>query len=186
MADTYTGERFILNYQDYCALPNDGRRHAILDAELVVSPSPKTRHQPALLNLCRIIEQHVRTGTLGRVFVAPLDVILHDSSVVPPDLNYVSDENLDFVGEDNIRGIPDLLVEVLSPTNPELDLRDKRQLYARHGVAWYWIVDPYEKTMLELERSADTEREESRPSGNATFTPTLFADMSIPLVEVWS
>lgn len=186
MADMLTGERIILNYQDYCALPNDGRRYEILDGELVVSPPPKTRHQEVLQNLFRVVDSHVRTHRLGRVYLAPYDVVLHESSVVQPDLIYVSNANLEIIGEDNIRGVPDLLVEVLSPSNPELDLRDKRQLYARRGVPWYWIVDPDERTVLELERRGDTYREVSRPGGHAVFTPILFAGLNIPLAEVWS
>jgi Uma2 family endonuclease len=186
MTDMLTGERIILNYRDYCALPNDGRRYEILDGELSVSPSPKTRHQRVAFKLGRILSAHVPKFALGEILMAPLDVVLDDFSVVQPDLIFVAKANLEIIGEDNIRGAPNLLVEVLPPTNPDLDLRDKRQLYAKHGVPWYWIVDPDERTVLELERLGDTYREVSQPGGHAVFTPIVFARMNIPLAEVWS
>ena len=70
MADVSMGERIVLNYQDYCALPNDGRRYEILDGELVVSPSPKTRRQRIAFKLGKLLSDHVQQLQLGEVFVA--------------------------------------------------------------------------------------------------------------------
>lgn len=186
MADTYAGNRIILTYEDYCALPDDGRRYEILAGELIVSPSPKTRHQEIVGNLYNLLRGHVTTAKRGRVFFAPYDVVLDDNTVVQPDLIYVSNDKRSIVGEDNVRGAPDLLIEVLSPSNPNLDLRDKRQLYARYGVPWYWIVDGEARALIELECVGDAYAEVSRPTADAKFSPKMFDGFEIPLAEVWA
>lgn len=185
MADRLVGEQIRLNYRDYCALPDDGRRYEILDGELVVSPSPKTVHQVVVGNLFVALTQHVRETQKGDVFVAPLDVLLAEESIVQPDLIYVSKAKRYTVGEGQIKGVPDLLVEVVSPARPELDFRDKRQLYAKLGVPWYWIVDPQARLVLELKLAAAGYAELSRPSGDDVFEPQLFPGLRIKLAEVW-
>jgi len=185
MADALTGEQIRLNYQDYCALPDDGRRYEILDGELIVSPSPGTSHQVVIGNLFMMLWNHVRRARLGRVYIAPLDVLLAEHSIVQPDLIYVSAANLHIIGKNNIRGIPDLLIEVVSPTRPELDLRDKRQVYARLGVPWYWIIDPERREVLELQLAGAAYAEVGRAQGTVVFEPKLFPGLRIDLAELW-
>jgi len=122
-----------LSYRDYTALPADGRRYQILDGELCVTPAPGTRHQEIVANLGTALHAHVRAHGLGKVYFAPVDVILSDSSIVQPDIV--------------------LAIEVLSPTTTNLDRRRKRELYARHSVPYYWIVDGDERT-IEMYRLA--------------------------------
>ena len=59
-----------IGYQDFCALPEDGRRYEIIDGDLFMSPSPKTAHQTAVLNLAATLREHLRSHSLGRVFIA--------------------------------------------------------------------------------------------------------------------
>ena len=69
-------------------------------------------------------------------------VVLADTNVVEPDITFVSASRMDIVESDNIRGAPDLVVEIISPSNSERDVVRKRDIYARHGVGEYWIADP--------------------------------------------
>ena len=89
----------------------------------------------------------MRGRGLGQVFHAPTDVIMTDTDVVQPDLVFVSREREAIVTPANIRGAPDLSVEILSPSTASLDRTTKRDLYARHGVKEYWIVDPPVQTV---------------------------------------
>ena len=72
----------------------------------------------------------------------PTDVMLSDNDVVQPDLIFVSRAREHIITEAKIQGAPDLVVEILSPSTASRDWRDKLDLYERHGVAEYWLVDP--------------------------------------------
>ena len=125
--------------EDYLRLP-EGIRAELIEGELFMSPSPKDRHQRIVGRLFRILAEFVETCSLGEVRIAPLDVHLPTGDVVQPDIIFVQGNHSSIL-QDWIRGVPDLLVEVLSPENPERDRIIKRDLYAANGVREYWIVD---------------------------------------------
>lgn len=127
--------------EDYLSLPEGGPRYQLIDGDLILSPAPSTRHQRILARLFKAILLHVEALGLGEVLFAPVDVYLSDTDVVQPDIVYVSHSNRRRLRDDGIHGTPDLVVEVLS-TNPSLDLRAKRRLYARASIPEYWVVDP--------------------------------------------
>lgn len=130
-----------LTYTDYALIPDDGRRHEILDGTHVMSPAPSTRHQRIVGDLYAEMRFHVRDHALGEVFVAPFDVLLSDFDIVQPDICFVAEGRM-IVNEANCKGAPDLMVEVLSPSTRRRDLIDKRLLFERSGVSEYWAVDP--------------------------------------------
>ena len=136
-------------YADYCRTPDD-ERYELLDGELVMSPSPNRAHQRIDAKLGWRLAQFVEERDLGEVFSAPFDVVLSDTNVVQPDLLFVSKEQAYIVTEDNIRGAPDLVVEILSHSTAERDRTFKRALYARYGVREYWLVDPDTRTVTVL------------------------------------
>ena len=86
--------------------------------------------------------EFVMEAQLGRLFIAPLDVVLSATNVVQPDLVFISNARMHIITDANIQGAPDLVVEVLSPSTAARDWRTKHDLYAEHGVQEYWIVDP--------------------------------------------
>lgn len=143
-----------LTYEDLLRLPEDGLRHELLAGEHVVTPAPSPRHQTVLANLNRILDGFVRERRLGRVYFAPVDILLSDEDVVEPDLLFVGVAHLGIIGERNLRGAPDLLVEVLSPTTRRRDELVKRDRYERNGVPEYWIVDPEAETVKVYRRPA--------------------------------
>ncbi len=130
-----------LTYEDYCQLPDDGKRHELLEGEHYVTPSPTIRHQRISMNLVRALDSFVRTRGSGEVFTAPLDVILSRHDVAQPDLLFVSAERRELL-RDWVRGAPDVVVEILSESTRNRDLGLKRRIYRRRGVKEYWIVDP--------------------------------------------
>jgi Uma2 family endonuclease len=125
---------------DYMALPDEPRME-LFDGELFMSPSPNDRHQIAVLNLGTALRRFVKDRGLGEVFVAPFDCILSDDVVVQPDVLFVTTASLGRIRE-RLHGPPDLAIEVLSRGHAERDRIVKRDLYARHGVREFWIVDP--------------------------------------------
>lgn len=128
--------------QDYEALP-DQPRCELIYGRFYLSPSPTPWHQVVTGVLLERLRRIARSAG-GRAFVAPLDVHLVDHSVVQPDLIYISAERLSII-QDWIRGVPDLLVEVLSPGTARNDRGEKLRLYAESGVLEYWIIDPLER-----------------------------------------
>ena len=136
-----------LTYADYLNTPGD-ERYELINGGLIVVGSPNIAHQTASMGLSLAVAGFVRERALGQVFHAPTDVILADTDVVQPDLVFVSREREGIVTPANIRGAPDLVVEILSPSTASLDRTTKRDLYAGHGVKEYWIVDPAAQTVL--------------------------------------
>ena len=128
-------------YEDYRNTPDDVR-YELLDGELILVPAPNMAHQGISTILLRLIDTLVYLRKLGKVFHAPTDVVFSDTDTVQPDLIFISNERSHIITEQNIRGAPDLAIEILSPSTAGRDRTFKRTLYERHGVKEYWMVDP--------------------------------------------
>ena len=116
-----------LTYEDYVLIPDDGRRHEIIDGEHYVNPAPNARHQRVLLRLAVALHNHIEPKQLGEVFVAPFDVVMSSFDVVQPDILFITAEHAAVITDKNLQGTPDLVVEILSPSNRQYDAR------ARHS-----------------------------------------------------
>ncbi|MGQ0743254.1 MAG: Uma2 family endonuclease [Acidimicrobiales bacterium] len=128
-------------YRDLSAFPDDDNlRREIIDGELLVGPSPNTRHQRLVGRFFAAFLVYLETYGGGEVFVAPLDVVFTPSDVVEPDVIFVADADASVVTAAHLTGPPTLAIEVMSDTRRDLVL--KRHLYARCGVGEYWVVDP--------------------------------------------
>ena len=169
-----------LTYDDYALIPDDGRRHEILNGEHVMSPAPRTKHQRIVSRLDRSLGGFVDDHGLGEVFVAPFDVLLSDHDIVQPDVVFVSDARLGIVDEDNCKGAPDLVVEVLSSSTRRRDLREKRRVYERAGVAEYWVVDPAIDAVQTFRPDADGRYERA-----AELSAEADDALASPLVPGW-
>jgi len=131
-------------YDDYLKTPDD-ERYELIEGELLMTPSPNTEHQRISRKLGFMMVKFVEENNLGEVFDAPYDIHLDEENVFEPDILFVSKERLDIIGEKNIQGTPDLVVEIVSESNAYRDTIQKKMLYARFGVKEYWIVAPGEK-----------------------------------------
>ena len=134
-------------YDDYARLPDDGKRYEVIRGELYMSAAPRPMHQRVITRLAFFLEGYVEEHNLGTVFVAPIDVILPGQlgDPVQPDLLFIRNERLHIIGETFIDGAPDVVMEVLSPSNQDHDRSLKYELYAEAGVPEYWIIDPHER-----------------------------------------
>ena len=138
-------------YEDLLTMPDDGRRYELLEGDLLVSPSAKPRHQEIVTNLTMLLGILQKQG-LGRVYPAPLDVVLDQHNVFEPDVFFIRTERLDIVTEKNVSGPPDLVVEVLSDGTRDTDLGCKLRAYGRFGVPEYWVVDSEANTVQVFRR----------------------------------
>ena len=134
-------------YRDYLSIPEDpARRHEIVDGELHVSAAPRIRHQRVVGNLLDALRPLARTHGLGEVLPGPVTVHLQDELVLEPDVVFVRRDRMEIVDpEGGIHGAPDLVVEVLSPSNRAYDRELKRKRYLESGVPEVWIVDADER-----------------------------------------
>ncbi len=140
-----------LTYQDYLDSPETKARYEIIDGELLMAAGPTRFHQTISGNIYRPLQQFVGEYGLGWVWYAPLDVIVRQEPlrVRQPDLLFVSNENSGILG-DRIEGGPDLVVEILSPSNTRVDIDGKLADYAQIGVRECWIVSPQGRTVEAL------------------------------------
>lgn len=127
--------------KEVLALPDDGMRYELVDGELLVSPSPGSRHQVSLSALFAELLPYVRQHRLGQLLWSPADLDLGAGHLVQPDIFLLRDlAGLVGAGWQGA-GVPLLVVETLSPSTARHDRIIKRQLYQRVGVSTCWIVD---------------------------------------------
>jgi Uma2 family endonuclease len=118
----------------------------LINGELIVSPSPTPYHQFVCSNLNDILKAAGKKNG-GICYFAPIDLFIDQKSVYQPDLLFLSRENRKIVSTRGIEGVPDIVVEIISPSNSFMDRNVKRKTYQRIGVKEYWIVDPANKTI---------------------------------------
>ncbi|MDP9365242.1 MAG: Uma2 family endonuclease [Chloroflexota bacterium] len=136
-------QRRTWTYADLADWPESvGEFVEIIDGELIVTPAPIPPHELLTMELVFAFGAVVRPNRLGRLFTAPVDVLLPDGGVLQPDLVFVRTDRLGIVGRTAIEGPPDIVVEILSPSTRARDLGRKKELYAALGVPEYWLVDP--------------------------------------------
>ena len=138
----FVDHKLKLTYDDLKEIPEDDPfRHEIIDGMHVASPSPVSRHQYVSKRLHRQLDRLVELAGHGEVYYAPLDVELGRYDVFEPDLLVILNENARIIEESHIRGVPDLCVEILSPSTAFRDRGVKRERYEKAGIPEYWVVD---------------------------------------------
>lgn len=136
-------------YERWERLPNDGNRYEVIDGVLYMSTAPSARHQACVVNFIEFVGLPLKAQRIARIFPSPIGVVMTGMDPVQPDLVLIRRERLGIIAEDGrIRGVPDLIAEILSPSNPELDTVTKRAAYARAGVPEYWILRPATRDIL--------------------------------------
>jgi Uma2 family endonuclease len=170
-----------LTYEDYVLLPDDGLRHEIIDGEHYANPAPNTKHQTVQGNLYAALRAYVKQHRLGAVFGAPFDVVLSELDVVQPDVVFVSNARRASITAANVQGAPDLVIEILSPSNRQYDEVVKRKRDAAMGVAEYWIVDPESETVKIYRRAGNLVPVES---ADPLTTPPL-PGFALTLAEIF-
>ena len=163
-----------LTFQDYLQTPDDVR-YELIDGELVLLPTPNTIHQRLLIKLATRLYPFIeKENFIGTVLIAAIDVVLSDTVVLQPDILFISNARAHIITEDNIQGSPDLVVEIISPSDPNRDRVRKRRIYERHGVKEYWLVDPYARNIIVLIlRDGGYETDGIYGIGDTLNSPTL-------------
>ncbi|MBF0538391.1 MAG: Uma2 family endonuclease [Nitrospirae bacterium] len=119
----------------------------IINGEEVMGPSPFGKHQDTSRNTVEIILNHLRKTKTGKLFYSPLDVILKEGEQrLQPDILFIKKENM-AIDQDWIRGVPDMVCEIVSMGTHKRDTVIKKAIYERYRVPEYWIVIPELKTV---------------------------------------
>ncbi len=177
--------RLKFTVKDYMSTPDD-KRCQLLDGEMIVAPSPTFRHQTIVMNLALVLRQFVSERFLGRVWLAPLDVVLSNHDVAQPDILFVSNARSDIVTEANIQGAPDLVVEILSRGTAVYDRGYKQALYGRHGVREYWLVDPDAETVEVLTQGEQGLAPLATYQRGGLITSPLLEGLALEMEQVFS
>jgi Uma2 family endonuclease len=180
-----TRPRIKFTVDDYMSTP-EGTRYQLLDGEMILAPSPITRHQRTLFRLAQAISEFVVAHDLGEVFVAPYDVVFSRHDVAQPDVLFISNERSSIITDANIQGAPDLVVEVLSPGTARYDQGYKRTLYGRFGVREYWLVDPEADTVEVLTTSDRGLVSHAIYQHSDTLTSPLLKGLALSLEQIFS
>lgn len=135
-------------YEDYLNISDD-KRYELIEGELLMAPSPFTRHQRISRKIGALLDEYVTENGLGEIFYAPCDVYFDDGNVVQPDILYITKERSNIITEKNIQGAPDIAIEIVSESSAYRDMVQKKALYLKFGVSEYWIVIP-ESEIIEI------------------------------------
>ncbi len=130
---------------DYLLLGEIKTPCQLINGELIMSPAPNPEHQRISGKLFKILDKATQ-GT-GEVFYAPIDLYMNEKNVFQPDLVYLSDQNKKHLTARGIEGPPDIVVEIISPSNSYTDRNQKKDSYLAFKIKEYWIVDPGNRTI---------------------------------------
>ena len=144
-----------LTYEAWLALPETKQRYEIADGVLMMPPAPTPDHQWLILELSVLLRDFVNERGLGVVLAAPVDLLIQREPLRTrqPDILYLSAQRTGIKGRDELRGLqyleipPDLVVEVLSPSNTRRDIESKLEDYRGIGVNECWLVNPEAETV---------------------------------------
>lgn len=171
-------------YEDYCKISDD-KRHELIAGELLMTPSPITNHQRISRRLEFILEKFITENNLGELFDAPYDVYFDNENVVQPDLLFISKDSLHIIGEKNVQGVPDLLIEIISENSAYRDMVLKKKLYAKFGIKEYWIVIP-EGEEIEIYTLKDNAYQLYKAYGKGnTLESPLLKGLKIGLMDIF-
>lgn len=187
-------------YKDYCAWDDNERWELIDGIPYNMSPAPLRKHQEVSGILFYLFFNYLK-GKKCRIYAAPFDVRFPEAgeadnditTVVQPDIVVVCDESK--LDEKGMRGPPDLIVEITSPHTSRRDLKDKFDLYENRGVREYWIIHPFEETVMvyqpdpagKTDKAGETGNygKAKRYAGNDKIQTGIFQDLIIDLDVVF-
>lgn len=174
--------------RDYQATPDGPPWSELIEGDLVQDPSPRDPHQSAAGEIYFAIKLYLRQHPIALVRYAPLDVYLDDINVFQPDVLVLLQDRASLRTDEGIKGAPDLVVEILSPSTLRTDLLRKRVVYARSGVREMWIVDTVAQTIAAFRFSEKRDAPVAiwlNAADDAARTP-LLPGLSIPLRNVFT
>ena len=175
-----------MTYEEYLEGPEIKGRYDVIDGILIMAPSPTRIHQEILGQLYFLLRQFLDEHRLGSVFIAPLDVVVERDPLKTrqPDLLFVSNARSEIL-QDIVEGAPDLVVEILSPSNSRAHIQEKLDDYAGLGVSECWLVSPEGRT-VEVLTAAEGGWERASLSGvGDTVTSGVLDEFEVAVSDIF-
>jgi Uma2 family endonuclease len=170
---------------DYLLLGEMNAPCQLINGELIISPSPAPLHQIVSSNINDILKGYAK-GKGGIVFYAPMDLYIDKKNVFQPDLIYITKEKKQIITNRGIEGIPDLVVEIISPSNVFIDRNLKKKTYQKIGVGEYWIIDPANRTLeIYKKDQIDQDTPHLYLAEEGKVTSTVLAGLQFDLKEIF-
>lgn len=178
--------RVLLLADDIWDMPDNGKRYEVIDGRLYVTTAPDIDHQLPSGNLYGRIWSYLQEHPRGTIVAAPVGLILDEHNGIQPDLVYVSQERWAIFTRRGIRGVPDLVVEILSPGTEHVDRGVKMRRFAAAGVSHYWLIGPKTRTLEEYHLGDDGYELAGTHAADAVFRPALFPGLDISIGALWN
>lgn len=157
----------------------------LINGEIMRQNYPSFKHQLASGNLYVRFYNYVKEKNLGIVLHAPFGVVLDETNVLQPDIIFIASANKEIIKEEGIMGVPDLLVEIISPSSIKTDRFTKYQLYENKGVAEYWIIDLKNESIEVFENTDKGFKPFSFASEEGKINSKLLEGLEIEIKEIF-
>lgn len=182
MTITLTQKRIQMSRQEFKQLPEGPPYYDYIQGEAIEVNRPTGEHQQMVVWLAAKLWEHMRQHQLGDVW-AGINVDMSTGNLVGPDVVYLSASRLDQYdrAKGYIVGVPDLVVEVLSPSTASYDRSEKLEAYRRAAVPWVWLVDPYALTVEEYRWTPEGYLLVAVTPPTQPFQPKLFPELKLAL-----
>jgi Uma2 family endonuclease len=174
-------------WDDFIALHEDDPRE-LIDGELVEVEVPTGKHEHIVSLLSYYLTSWARDGHGGNAFGSGYKIRVSERRGVMPDVQFYRERNDAALEQDDglVRGRPDLVVEIVSPSSQRYDRVKKLRWYAQLGIPEYWLVDPTARTLERLVMREGAYVIATSVADDETFSPETFEGLSIPLAELWA
>ena len=160
--------------------------YELLNGILVRRSAPSGEHQHVQSELLERLFAFVAQNKLGKIYSSPMAVVLSENDAPQPDIIFLQKENLSkFDATWGIKGAPDLVVEIISPTSYRNDRVDKKKLYRKHGVKEYWLVDPNYKSIEVFVLKENTYQLHTFGIEDEKITSTILKGFELELKDVF-
>lgn len=173
-------------WDDFIALEEDDLRE-LIDGELVEVEVPTDCHEHVVMRIGAALTVWCDAGHGGRALGSGYKVRISDRRGLMPDVQFYRDGNRSSREQQQglVRGHPDLVVEVVSPSSQRYDRVKKLRWYAGLGVPEYWLVDPHERTLECLVLRDGVYSIAASHADDETFRPASFEGLEIALPKLW-
>jgi Uma2 family endonuclease len=180
----------MLTYREYREMEfddDDNFQYELIEGQLSKKTPNSIKHQRVSGDITFLLSNFLIQNPIGEVLFAPLDVVLNEYNAVQPDVFYVS-KNKEYIlneVEQVVIGIPDIIVEILSPSSVKRDRITKKKIYEQFGVTEFWLVDPSYKN-VEVFRLVEGAFELADfVEENGTVKSTVLEGFELPLDKIF-
>lgn len=127
----------------------EGTHCELIDNAIIMSPAPTWTHQNLVKHLLIKIDNFIQTQNSGGIVLSDCDIYVDDENVFRPDVFFIDANNMHILQEDGkIKGVPTIVIEILSKGTYKIDRNKKKDKYLAAGVKEYWLVDPKTKKCI--------------------------------------